>query len=239
MSPSGDRRRPPSPAAAARAATGLRERKKLRTRETIQREAMRLFAEQGYDATTIEQIAAAAEVSPSTFFNYFPTKEDVVLSDDYDPVFAAAFLQRPVDEPLGVAFRRTLTETLAGLLERDHDVVLTRTRLVLDVPSLRARVWEDMERSQALIRALIAERYGRDPDDFDLRVTAGALFGAFYEAGREWARHGGRDDLLELFDRALDVVEAGVHLDDVHPSSAAQEAAGEEGEAPGGDGPSG
>ena len=85
---------------------GLRERKKQKTREAIQREAMRLFQEQGYEATTIEQIAEAVEISPSTFFNYFPSKEDVVFTDPYDPLFISTFLERPGEESLGTAFRR-------------------------------------------------------------------------------------------------------------------------------------
>src|SRR5271165_4994463 len=76
---------------------GLRERKKARTRAAILQEALRLFHEQGYAATTVEQIAAAAEVSPSTFFRYFPTKEDVVLQDDYDALLLEAFEAQPAD----------------------------------------------------------------------------------------------------------------------------------------------
>src|SRR5438309_1930906 len=75
---------------------GLRERKKARTRAEIQRHALRLFRRQGYEATTISQIAEAAEVSESTFFRYFPTKEDVVLWDEFDPVIVDAFRSQPV-----------------------------------------------------------------------------------------------------------------------------------------------
>src|SRR6266702_4650622 len=76
---------------------GLRERKKARTRAAIRQHALRLFREQGYQATTVEQIAAAAEVSPSTFFRYFPTKEDVVLQDDMDTRMVEAFTRQPRD----------------------------------------------------------------------------------------------------------------------------------------------
>src|SRR5579863_8692249 len=92
---------------------GLRERKKARTRAAIREHALRLFREQGYDATTVEQIAAAAEVSPSTFFRYFPTKEDVVLRDDFDDRAFEAFDRQPVSLPPIVAFRAAMRETIA------------------------------------------------------------------------------------------------------------------------------
>src|SRR3954451_6679588 len=74
---------------------GLRERKKARTRAAIREHALRLFRENGYQRTTVEQIAAAAEVSPSTFFRYFPTKEDLVLQDDMDTRIVEAFERQP------------------------------------------------------------------------------------------------------------------------------------------------
>jgi len=116
-------------------AQGLRERKKLKTKEAIQREAMRLFQEQGYDETTIEQIAAAAEISPSTFFNYFPTKEDVVLFDRYDPMIATMMSSEPANEPLS-AMLHSAIQGLAVVMERDRDIILVRGRLGLEVPAL-------------------------------------------------------------------------------------------------------
>src|SRR5207245_11555285 len=87
---------------------GLRERKKLKTRKAIQENAFRLFAEQGYEATTVEQIAEAAEVSPSTFFRYFPSKEEVVLQDDFDPLIYEVLLAQPAELSPIEAVRQTV-----------------------------------------------------------------------------------------------------------------------------------
>jgi AcrR family transcriptional regulator len=86
--------------AADPAGAGLRERKKARTRAEIRRQGLRLFREQGYHETTTEQIAAAAEVSPATFFRYFPTKERVVLSYDLKATMLAAMDEQPADLPV-------------------------------------------------------------------------------------------------------------------------------------------
>jgi AcrR family transcriptional regulator len=192
--------------------TGLRERKKQKTKEAIQREAMRLFQEQGYEETTIEEIAEAAEISPSTFFNYFPTKEDVVLYDRYDPIMASMMLSRPPEEPPSVVMKYVF-ETLGVMLERDREIIVARAQMALKVPALRARFWEEMERARDLISSVIAARTGRDPDDFELRVVSMALVAAAFEATQEWLRRGGRDSMFELVTQALDAVQISQRLD--------------------------
>src|SRR6516225_3488116 len=94
---------------------GLRERKKIKTRQAIRREAFRLFDANGYAATTVEQIADAADVSPSTFFRYFPSKETLLLADDLDPLILAAFEAQPPDLSLIQAFRRAYVAVMAHL----------------------------------------------------------------------------------------------------------------------------
>lgn len=203
--------RPPKPGAPAKPATGLRERKKQKTKEAIQRAAMRLFLKQGYEETTIEQIAAAVEISPSTFFNYFPTKEDVIIYDAYDPLAIEMFLERPTDEPLNVAVRQVVAG-LAIAFERDEELLLARGRLMMEVPELRARIGEELERTQVMVATMLAERTGRSRNDFEVRVTARVLTGAMYEAALEWMRRNGRESLARLMNRALDVVESGAPL---------------------------
>ena len=104
--------------------TGLRERKKAKTRAAIQAQALRLFRERGYAGTTVEQIAAAAEVSQSTFFRYFRTKEDVVLHDRFDPVLIEAFHAQPEElapaQALRAAMRAVFAELPAAELEQER-----------------------------------------------------------------------------------------------------------------------
>jgi AcrR family transcriptional regulator len=156
---------------------GLRERKKARTRAAIRQHALRLFREQGYAETTVEQIAEAAEVSPSTFFRYFPTKEDVVLQDDFDPIAIAKFEALPADmhpvAALRAAMRETFAETPAWQIEQFREL----NRLTMSVPELRARALDEYLRSVRLAAELLAKRLGRDPSDMAIRTVAGAVVG--------------------------------------------------------------
>src|SRR4029077_18020468 len=103
--------------------SGLRERKKARTRASIREQALRLFREQGYHATTVEQIAAAAEVSPSTFFRYFPTKEDVVLQDDMDTRLLDAFARQPPELGPVAAVRAAMREAWASFTPAEWEQI--------------------------------------------------------------------------------------------------------------------
>jgi AcrR family transcriptional regulator len=178
----------------------------------IQAEAMRLFGERGYAQTTVEDIADAAAISPRTFFRYFPTKEDVVLWDEYDPQLGELLAARPEDEPVAESFRAIIRATLGGLLRRDPDELLARVRLLSSVPDLRARflelqasgfsstMYEDPEIAGALARRKHV------PDDLQLRVTAGAFSAAVTIAIDEWQREDGKSDLLEIFDKTVDTL---------------------------------
>src|SRR6478752_262391 len=116
------------------ATLGLRERKKIKTRAAIRAQAMRLFKEQGYNETSIEQIAEAAEVSPSTFFRYFPTKEEVVLTDDIDPIVLKVLADLPADLPPLQAIRLAVSAVFEHLSPEDMEREVERQQLVYAVP---------------------------------------------------------------------------------------------------------
>ena len=157
--------------------TGLRERKKAKTRAAIRHHALRLFREQGYGATTVDQIAEAADISPSTFFRYFPTKEDVVLQDELDIMAAGAFESQPAGLSPVAAFRAATREALGALGEDEMARLRETAELTLTVPELRARAMDELARTMTVIAQAAAKRSGRDPDDFAARNQAGAIVG--------------------------------------------------------------
>jgi AcrR family transcriptional regulator len=190
---------------------GLRERKKARTRAAIREHALRLFREQGYHATTVEQIAAAAEVSPSTFFRYFPTKEDVVLQDDFDILGVEAFDAQPADLSPVAAYRAAAAQMFAALTPEELARFRETTELTLTVPEVRARALDEFARTIDLTAAAVARRTGRDPADFAVRNLAGALIGVIMAATMPWSQSPAAD-MFERVDAALAHLEAGLPL---------------------------
>jgi AcrR family transcriptional regulator len=190
---------------------GLRERKKARTRASIRQHALRLFREQGYGATTVDQIAAAAEVSPSTFFRYFPTKEDVVLQDDLDVLAVAAFEAQPPGLSPIAALRAAVRAVFESLSEQELAQLRETTALTLSVPEVRARALDEFTRAIQAIAAVIAKRAGREADDPAVRNLAGAVVGVVMSATMS-ATAGQPADVFAPIDAALAHLEAGLPL---------------------------
>jgi AcrR family transcriptional regulator len=190
-------------------APGLREQRKARTRKAIQEHALRLFLANGYDATTVEQIASAAGVSHMTFFRYFPGKEAVVENDGYDPLLADLIRAQPAGVRPLTALRTAVVDGIRGVCATDEDALLVRTRLVLSTPALRGRQWRNAEGTQRLFAEALATRVDGEVT-FELRVLASAVFGALATALAAWVESDGSEDLPSLVDQAFDAL---AHLD--------------------------
>jgi AcrR family transcriptional regulator len=195
---------------------GLRERKKARTRASIREHALRLFREQGYHATTVEKIAEAAEISPSTFFRYFPTKEDLVLQDDMDTRLIEALERQPAGLSALAAVRAAVREAFASYNAADLDMIRETTRLTMTVPEVRARAVDEFTRSIGLISQALAKRAGRSADDLNVRVMAGAIIGVImaitipWEDG--WADRQTMEESFQRIEQGLALLEAGLPL---------------------------
>jgi AcrR family transcriptional regulator len=192
-------------------AIGLRERKKAKTRTAIREHAMRLFHEQGYPDTTVDQIAEAAEVSPSTFFRYFPTKEDVVIGDDYDDLWVEAFRSQPVDMTPIQAIRASMRTVFGDLPPEAMKREQERIRLIKEVPELRAAAMDNYMKSMRMLAEILAERHGRPADDFPIQVFAGALIGVALATMRATVSHP-VDNFTDLLDQGFQLLEAGLPL---------------------------
>ena len=183
-----------------------RQRKKNATRDRIRVSALRLFGEQGYDATTVGQIAAAAGVSHMTFFRYFPTKEDVALSDSYDPLLAGLIGQTPARWPLTERIRSVLVQGLRQVYDADRDTLLAQNKLIISTPALRERLWaSQMDTQQLILQALGTGQDSPQPSFAD-RVTVAACLAAATTAILTWVENDGTPDLPDLIEQAFDTI---------------------------------
>lgn len=185
---------------------GLRERKRIKLRRTIQDASLRLFTAQGYEQTTVEQIAEAAETSTTTFYRYFPSKEDVVLIDDVDEAIEGAFASRPADESLLESFH-AVAGVVVGITDADEDFHIARLRLMSDVPALRACYAGTEFATVALFGRVLADRTGRSADDYQVELTAAAVTSVIFTAGRRWAAERGSTSIDSLLGQAITAVE--------------------------------
>ncbi len=180
-----------------------RTAKKARTRRSIQDHALALFLDQGYEQTTVEEIAAAAGVSHMTFFRHFPRKEEVVEYDDYDPIMADLIVARPPGESPLEAVRAAMHAGLEQILPADRESILIRTSLLLSTPALQARNWIAQESTRDLIAGALSRRAGMPAPDLATSVQAAAIVAASGVAITAWAADGGTRDLAAAIDDAL------------------------------------
>jgi AcrR family transcriptional regulator len=190
---------------------GRRERKKARTRAAIQHEALRLFGEKGYGSTTMEEIAEAADVSASTLFRHFASKEALVLTDKYDPLIIEACRSQPAELGAVEAIRRGILDVFGHVSEEALADLRVRAELAVSVPDLRAAMLDQLAQAIRDITEIVAERAGRPSDDFAIATLAGAVMGVMLSAELYWVEHP-ESELFALVDDALAHLERGLTL---------------------------
>jgi AcrR family transcriptional regulator len=161
---------------------GLRERKKLQTRQLIAETARRLFAERGFEAVPVAEVARAAQVSEATVFNYFPTKEDLVYQgmEVFESELLRAVRNRPPGQSIVAAFGQFVLQPRGLLAAPDEGAaryLAEVSTMIASSPALVAREQQILARYTASLAALIASDTGAGPDDLRPWVTAHALMG--------------------------------------------------------------
>lgn len=176
----------------------------MRTRDTVRREAFRLFELNGYAQTTVDQIADAADVSPRTFFRYFPSKESVLISDEFIEPIIEAFLAAPAELSPVSAYRHAVGEVFTTMAGAEFDYAIARQRLLYTLPEAKAALYDEYIRTIRLLTEACAKRLGRPADDYRMRVVAGAITGVLMAAADD-APMSGAAVLL-----ALEILESGL-----------------------------
>jgi AcrR family transcriptional regulator len=175
----------------------------------VQEKALDLFDERGFVNVTIEEIADAAEVSPSSVYRYFGTKEQLVLWDEFD----VDFLDKVGDElssgPPVQALRNALAGAMARFYEGNETLAQRKTRYAMEEPALRPALLEATEEFTRQVAEGLRRATDPPMDDFQAEVTASAMVWAMMAASRHWHHTGYQTPLRDELERALDIVERG------------------------------
>ncbi len=206
-----------SDAAPAPEELGLRERKKILTRETIASAAFELAQEHGLDDVTVSDIAERAFVSPRTVSNYFHSKEAaIVAADENEPMeMLAGFEDRPHDEPALQSLRTVLAGSVRSWSDEHAQRLRAKEQLIDRAPALLPHRMAQYDELEDAIRHAVAKRTGVDPEtDAFSRLIAGAASAAVKTAVRMWMNSdAGPDALAALVEQSFDELESGLHHD--------------------------
>lgn len=179
-----------------------RGQRKVDAMRRVQAAALDLVEAQGYDAVTVEHIAAAAGLGPATVYRHFGSKEQVFLWDDYDPLLLDTLAAYLPDRPLLQAAQDAMVDALAQVYDEDRARILRRARLILEHPTLRAATAANAAQLQRALATLLGAT-GIVKDDLTAEVLAGALVAALHAAIERWVQDGGREPLQAPLHRAL------------------------------------
>ena len=190
---------------------GLRERKKLERRRSIEVAALNRFGENGFDATTIDEIAADADIAPRTFFSYFPTKEDVVLADYADRLKRTTdeLGRRPASEAPWLALRESFA-VVAADYEAQRDDLIRRFAIMAVNPSVHARSLQLQAGWEDTVAEVLAQRMGVNAEDSRPRLMSSAALACMRSSLRHWILTGHRRSLPDLVEASFDRLGTGL-----------------------------
>jgi AcrR family transcriptional regulator len=186
--------------------TPIRERTRRLAQTELTAVAQDLFLEQGYEETTVDQIAAAAGMSKRTFFRYFPSKDDLIIGkyDLFGDRMAEALDARPSDEPVWESMRRVFDITLDYVRDdRQRARNDAMDRIVQSTPQLTARYLEKLQRVQILLIGRLAERLGKPLSDPRPAAIVGAAFACLQAARASWLDSDQSEQFDDYLDRAM------------------------------------
>ena len=191
--------------------TGLRARKKLQTRRRIETAALELFGRGGFAGTTVEDIAAAAEIAPRTFFYYFPTKEDVALADYAGRLerIVDQLRRRPDTEHPWAALRASFL-VVAADYDAERQEIIGRFQIMATSPSVYARSLQLQAGWEDTVAAVLTERMECRTEELGPRLLASSALSAIRSSLRHWIATGQRSSLPRLVDECFDQLGKGL-----------------------------
>jgi AcrR family transcriptional regulator len=193
--------------ATAASPPALREHKRRQTRERLTRAAMALFLDRGFEATTLDDIAAAADVSRRSFFHYFASKEDVVFTrhEESTAALIAAVAAQPADESMLAAAEKAIC-AIAGQIEPNEAVAMAR--LKRDNPALQARDQVKYEKLERALAQALGKRAGHNAEKLEARLVAMIVTGAMRIGAELWAAEGAREKPQAMAKRTFAAIRA-------------------------------
>ena len=188
-------------------ALGLRERKRQQTRERLTRVAMALFLARGFEATTLDDIASAADISRRSFFHYFASKEDVVFAwqEESSAALIAAVAARPANESMLTAAENAISAMVRQL---EPGEAMAMAQLKRDNPALQARDQVKYEKLERALAEALGKRAGRKTERLRARLVAMIATGAMRIGGELWAAEGAREKPEALVKRTFAAIRA-------------------------------